>query len=394
MRPSRRTAPTPRRRSAGSRRRSRRPPPRGPAARRSPRTGRAEGRGRRRRARPGSRAWSPRAPGRRAASGAAAGCRAAHRRCCPPSARRSPRRGAPSSSRRSSPPAYPLAPATATRTVMCMTIQDSGTSFGWRGVGARWEGAGHGSRLPRPPPRGVRPVPRRAPRRGPQVRGAACPDWTADDLLWHLGEVQEFWGLIVEGRLQDPEAAVKSERPDSRAGLVDFFAAQTERLERVLREADPAEPVWMWANDKTVGYIRRRQAHEALIHRLDAELTAGAGHPARPRARRRRRARAARRDVRRLPAVGHLHARRRPRRRSSSPTRRSSSRSSSAGSPAPTPTTARRTTRRTSRCRRRPATRCPPRRLGQAADLDAWLWHRRDATASRSRATTRSRSAS
>jgi hypothetical protein len=31
----------------------------------------------------------------------------------------------------------------------------------------------------------------------------------------------------------------------------------------------------MWADDKTVGYIRRRQAHEALIHRLDAELTAG-----------------------------------------------------------------------------------------------------------------------
>ncbi|WP_238993563.1 hypothetical protein [Nocardioides caldifontis] len=31
----------------------------------------------------------------------------------------------------------------------------------------------------------------------------------------------------------------------------------------------------MWAEDRTVGYIRRRQAHEALIHRLDAELTAG-----------------------------------------------------------------------------------------------------------------------
>ena len=31
----------------------------------------------------------------------------------------------------------------------------------------------------------------------------------------------------------------------------------------------------MWAPDKTVGYIRRRQAHEALIHRLDAELAAG-----------------------------------------------------------------------------------------------------------------------
>ena len=103
----------------------------------------------------------------------------------------------------------------------------------------------------------------------------SCPEWNADDLLWHLGEVQEFWGLVVEGRLQSHEDARKSARPDGRPALLSFFEEQTERLERVLREADPAEAVWMWASDKTVGYVRRRQAHEALIHRVDAELTAG-----------------------------------------------------------------------------------------------------------------------
>ena len=109
----------------------------------------------------------------------------------------------------------------------------------------------------------------------PVARVPSCPDWDADDLLWHLGEVQEFWGLVVEGRLQEPPLDQKSSRPDSRAGLLEFFEAQTERLERVLRDADPAEAVWMWSNDRTVGYVRRRQAHEALIHRVDAELTAG-----------------------------------------------------------------------------------------------------------------------
>ena len=36
------------------------------------------------------------------------------------------------------------------------------------------------------------------------IRGAApdtpvptCPGWTADDLLWHLGEVQWFWAAVV-----------------------------------------------------------------------------------------------------------------------------------------------------------------------------------------------------
>src|SRR6476661_260846 len=109
----------------------------------------------------------------------------------------------------------------------------------------------------------------------PDVAVTSCPQWTAGDLLWHLGEVQEFWGLVVEGRRQEPPVDEKSARPDSRAGLLEFFETQTERLERVLREADPAEAVWMWANDRTVGYVRRRQAHEALIHRVDAELTAG-----------------------------------------------------------------------------------------------------------------------
>src|SRR5450631_3893881 len=41
------------------------------------------------------------------------------------------------------------------------------------------------------------------------------------------------------------------------------------------RAASPDTPAWTWSDDQTVGFIRRRQAHEALIHRVDAELTMG-----------------------------------------------------------------------------------------------------------------------
>ena len=34
----------------------------------------------------------------------------------------------------------------------------------------------------------------------------SCPGWTADDLLWHLGEVLWFWGTIVRERT-DAEGA-------------------------------------------------------------------------------------------------------------------------------------------------------------------------------------------
>ena len=82
--------------------------------------------GRPRRGRRASRRWSAPAPGRPAAPGAAGGCPAAHRRWRRRSARRSPPGGGPSSRRSTSPPAYPLAPATATRVlVMCMTIHRS-----------------------------------------------------------------------------------------------------------------------------------------------------------------------------------------------------------------------------------------------------------------------------
>jgi uncharacterized protein (TIGR03083 family) len=103
----------------------------------------------------------------------------------------------------------------------------------------------------------------------------SCPDWDADDLLWHLGGVQWFWGTVVADRLQSVDHLEEPPRPDTRTGLLDFFEEQSARLHRELAAADPAEQVYMWAAEKNVGYIRRRQAHEAMVHRLDAELVTG-----------------------------------------------------------------------------------------------------------------------
>ena len=112
------------------------------------------------------------------------------------------------------------------------------------------------------------------------VRVPTCPDWDADDLLWHLGEVQWFWGEIAERGLTTGEQveamnADRDPRPADRDGLLAFYDRSSERLHRVLSGLAPETELWMWADDHTAGYIARRQAHEALIHRLDAELTAG-----------------------------------------------------------------------------------------------------------------------
>jgi uncharacterized protein (TIGR03083 family) len=106
----------------------------------------------------------------------------------------------------------------------------------------------------------------------------SCPDWQTDDLLWHLAEVQWFWGTIVRDAVDDPEGVEPPRRPTDRSGLLAFFDEASATLQHALAAVDPTEPRWTWAEDRTAGFIRRRQAHEALIHRIDAELTAGVDH--------------------------------------------------------------------------------------------------------------------
>jgi len=112
----------------------------------------------------------------------------------------------------------------------------------------------------------------------PRAQVPSCPDWNADDLLWHLAEVQWFWGTVVRDGLDGAAAEQrKPPRPEGRAALMSFYLSASADLGAALSSAAPETPAWTWADDKTVGFIRRRQAHEALIHRLDAELTAGHG---------------------------------------------------------------------------------------------------------------------
>src|SRR5680860_709894 len=101
-----------------------------------------------------------------------------------------------------------------------------------------------------------------------------CPDWTSDDLLWHLGEVQWFWATIVREALTDPSSMEGPERPSDRAGLLGFFTESSNALQTTLAGTAPDETRWTWSTEQTAGFTRRRQAHEALIHRVDAELTA------------------------------------------------------------------------------------------------------------------------
>ena len=71
--------------------------------------------------------------------------------------------------------------------------------------------------------------------------------------------------------IDEPEA----QRPESYDELLETFDDYSHALVTELERAGPAAAAWHWSPEQTVGTSYRRQAHEALIHRLDAEQTAG-----------------------------------------------------------------------------------------------------------------------
>ncbi len=120
----------------------------------------------------------------------------------------------------------------------------------------------------------------------PEQRVPTCPDWNAADLLWHLTEVHEFWSAVLAtGATTDEEVQPLEEgvapRPKDPDALPERRAAATAALLEQLAARADEEPAWFWyAAERTVGAVRRMQTHEATIHRVDAELTAG--HPVTP----------------------------------------------------------------------------------------------------------------
>lgn len=101
------------------------------------------------------------------------------------------------------------------------------------------------------------------------------PEWTVADLTWHLAEVQWLWGAVVADLLQEVDGLEEPGRPADE-DLPALLERRGDDLVALLRRRDPDDRCWSWKEDgASVGWVARRQAHEALIHRVDAEVAAG-----------------------------------------------------------------------------------------------------------------------
>jgi uncharacterized protein (TIGR03083 family) len=119
----------------------------------------------------------------------------------------------------------------------------------------------------------------------PAARVPSCPDWDAADLLWHLTEVQHSWDHVIRHRPAAPDDYTEPTRPRTYDALVAAFRTTHAAFVEALEAAAPDDAAWFWSGDpdhQNVRHLARRQAHEALIHRLDAELTVGRVTPLPP----------------------------------------------------------------------------------------------------------------
>lgn len=119
-----------------------------------------------------------------------------------------------------------------------------------------------------------------AARHDPAAAVPACPGWTVDDLVRHVGRAHHNAALIV-GEKRDAHPTEEELAPPS-GNALGWYEAGLAALLEVLDAADPTTPVWTFGADRTAGFWLRRMAHETTVHRVDAEQATGAVGPIAP----------------------------------------------------------------------------------------------------------------
>jgi uncharacterized protein (TIGR03083 family) len=103
---------------------------------------------------------------------------------------------------------------------------------------------------------------------------AACPGWTVYELVTHLGAIHR-WAAEAT-RTPPDELPPEPQEPSGLDGtaLADWYAASAAELVEAL-STDPEQACWTLAPPCTVGFWRRRQTHETVVHRWDLEKAMG-----------------------------------------------------------------------------------------------------------------------
>jgi uncharacterized protein (TIGR03083 family) len=103
-------------------------------------------------------------------------------------------------------------------------------------------------------------------------RVPSCPQWSAADLVTHVGHVYLHKAAVMrDGKWPDPFPP--DDLPADPLAVLDLGYRELT-AEFASRQADEPSLTW-YGPEQTVGFWIRRMAQETLIHRMDAQLSAG-----------------------------------------------------------------------------------------------------------------------
>jgi uncharacterized protein (TIGR03083 family) len=111
------------------------------------------------------------------------------------------------------------------------------------------------------------------------ARVPSCPDWSADDLLRHVGIVQRWAAGQVEERRTERVWTDDVETPVDRDALLEWSREGSAELVAVLRATPPDTAMWTFPGMGEARFWSRRQAHEIALHRVDMQLASGSVDP-------------------------------------------------------------------------------------------------------------------
>ncbi|WP_214110588.1 maleylpyruvate isomerase family mycothiol-dependent enzyme [Acrocarpospora catenulata] len=111
--------------------------------------------------------------------------------------------------------------------------------------------------------------------RDPATPVPSCPGWDLARLVAHTGNVHRWATAMVRDLTQKRYERDDADLTGAGDDLAGWLAAGAGPLTEALLAADPDAPMWAWGGDRHARFWSRRQLHETVIHRVDAELAAG-----------------------------------------------------------------------------------------------------------------------
>jgi uncharacterized protein (TIGR03083 family) len=113
-----------------------------------------------------------------------------------------------------------------------------------------------------------------------ESRGVAvpsCPQWSLEELAWHLGVVQRFWAVNLLARdTAAPVETIDDDIANESATFVAWCRDSTAQLITALDTLAPDSPCWTWWGEPaSAGAVARHQVQEAVVHAWDAANALG-----------------------------------------------------------------------------------------------------------------------